>query len=59
MPGICGCGVSDVDSDSDGTADCNDNCPHDMNKVNYSLLVILKIKFILPDRSSQEFAVVV
>ena len=26
-PGICGCGVSDVDSDSDGIVDCNDNCP--------------------------------
>ena len=23
-PGICGCGVTDLDSDEDGTADCND-----------------------------------
>lgn len=28
-PGICGCGVSDVDSDGDGTADCTDSCPND------------------------------
>lgn len=28
-PGICGCGVSDMDSDGDGVADCNDNCPND------------------------------
>ncbi len=27
MPGICGCGVPDTDTDDDGTADCNDNCP--------------------------------
>ncbi|MBK9631959.1 MAG: hypothetical protein IPO62_12995 [Saprospiraceae bacterium] len=26
-PGICGCGTSDVDSDCDGIADCNDICP--------------------------------
>ncbi|HVP10860.1 MAG TPA: thrombospondin type 3 repeat-containing protein, partial [Phycisphaerae bacterium] len=26
-PGICGCGVADVDSDGDGVADCIDNCP--------------------------------
>jgi hypothetical protein len=26
-PGICGCGVADTDSDRDGVADCNDNCP--------------------------------
>jgi Thrombospondin type 3 repeat len=31
-PGQCGCGVADTDSDSDGTADCNDNCPSDPNK---------------------------
>ena len=30
-PGICGCGVSDVDSDSDGIVDCNDNCPASSN----------------------------
>jgi len=28
-PGICGCGVSDVDSDGDGVADCIDGCPND------------------------------
>jgi hypothetical protein len=32
-PGICGCGVPDTDSDSDGTPDCNDLCPNDPNKV--------------------------
>jgi len=32
-PGICGCGVSDTDTDSDGTPDCNDNCPGDAIKV--------------------------
>ena len=32
-PGICGCGVSDTDTDSDGTADCNDGCPNDPNKI--------------------------
>ena len=32
-PGICGCGVSDVDTDSDGTFDCYDNCPSDPNKI--------------------------
>jgi subtilisin len=26
-PGVCGCGVADIDSDQDGTADCIDNCP--------------------------------
>jgi hypothetical protein len=26
-PGICGCGVADIDTDADGTFDCNDNCP--------------------------------
>ncbi|HPB51826.1 MAG TPA: hypothetical protein PLZ31_11480 [Myxococcota bacterium] len=26
-PGICGCGVADVDTDLDGTPDCNDLCP--------------------------------
>ena len=26
-PGDCGCGVPDIDSDSDGIPDCNDNCP--------------------------------
>lgn len=27
-PGVCGCGVPDVDSDFDGTLDCEDACPH-------------------------------
>ncbi len=31
-PGICGCGVSDIDSDGDGIADCNDLCPGDSDK---------------------------
>ena len=33
QPGVCGCGVADTDTDSDGTADCNDGCPNDPNKV--------------------------
>ncbi|MFT3886062.1 MAG: T9SS type A sorting domain-containing protein [Flavobacteriales bacterium] len=33
VPGQCGCGVPDTDSDGDGTADCNDDCPNDPNKV--------------------------
>lgn len=32
VPGICGCGVSDADSDGDGTVDCNDQCPNDPAK---------------------------
>jgi hypothetical protein len=32
VPGVCGCGVADTDSDGDGTADCNDLCPQDSNK---------------------------
>ncbi|MFO7869572.1 MAG: SIS domain-containing protein [Bacteroidales bacterium] len=31
-PGICGCGTPDIDSDGDGTMDCNDECPDDPNK---------------------------
>ena len=31
--GQCGCGVWDTDSDSDGTADCNDLCPQDPSKI--------------------------
>ncbi|MCB0338882.1 MAG: hypothetical protein KDD53_04720, partial [Bdellovibrionales bacterium] len=31
--GICGCGISDVDSDSDGTVDCNDVCELDPLKI--------------------------
>ncbi|MBN2563863.1 MAG: S8 family serine peptidase [Phycisphaerae bacterium] len=32
-PGVCGCGVPDIDSDGDGVLDCNDGCPYDRNKV--------------------------
>jgi hypothetical protein len=32
-PGVCGCGVADTDTDSDGTADCNDGCPEDPDKI--------------------------
>lgn len=31
-PGICGCGVSDVDTDGDGALDCLDGCPDDAEK---------------------------
>jgi len=31
-PGICGCGVSDVDSENDGLPDCLDGCPNDPDK---------------------------
>lgn len=29
MPGACGCGMPDTDSDDDGTPDCDDMCPND------------------------------
>ena len=32
-PGQCGCGVADIDSDEDGTADCIDGCIEDLNKI--------------------------
>ncbi len=32
-PGTCGCGVSDVDSDGDGTANCKDGCASDPSKI--------------------------
>ncbi|MDA3883554.1 MAG: glycoside hydrolase family 11 protein [Bacteroidales bacterium] len=32
-PGVCGCGVPDIDTDGDGTEDCLDNCPNDANKI--------------------------
>ena len=31
-PGVCGCGVPDIDSDDDGTFDCFDGCPNDATK---------------------------
>ena len=31
-PGVCGCGVPDVDTDTDGTLDCLDGCPLDPAK---------------------------
>lgn len=33
MPGACGCGQKDIDSDRDGTLDCLDECPEDKDKV--------------------------
>ena len=27
VPGLCGCGTPDVDTDGDGVPDCNDLCP--------------------------------
>ena len=32
VPGICGCGVPDIDSDGDGYYDCEESCPNDPNK---------------------------
>jgi len=31
-PGVCGCGRTDVDSDSDGIEDCIDNAPYNSNQ---------------------------
>lgn len=31
-PGVCGCGIQDNDTDSDGTPDCVDTCPDDPEK---------------------------
>jgi len=31
-PGVCGCGVPDIDTDGDGTLDCLDGCPHHASK---------------------------
>jgi hypothetical protein len=33
FPGQCGCNTIDTDTDSDGTADCNDSCPIDPLKI--------------------------
>jgi len=33
QPGVCGCGVLDVDNDGDGTPDCIDECPGDPLKI--------------------------
>ncbi|MBU2488595.1 MAG: hypothetical protein KKA60_04320, partial [Proteobacteria bacterium] len=32
VPGVCGCGVADTDTDGDKTLDCNDGCPSDPAK---------------------------
>jgi hypothetical protein len=31
-PGVCGCGVSDIDTDADGMRDCQEECDQDPNK---------------------------
>ena len=31
-PGVCGCGVEDIDSDGDFVLDCHDLCPFNVNK---------------------------
>lgn len=31
-PGVCGCGVADIDADSDGSFSCNDQCDSDPQK---------------------------
>jgi len=32
VPGVCGCGVPDADTDDDGVVDCKDACPKDASK---------------------------
>ena len=32
LPGLCGCGVADLDTDNDQTVDCLDACPSDASK---------------------------
>ena len=32
VPGVCGCGTADIDTDGDGVLDCKDNCPLVYNK---------------------------
>ena len=31
-PGVCGCGLADIDTDGDSVLDCEDLCPEDPNK---------------------------
>jgi len=33
VPGACGCGTPDTDSDNDGTPNCHDECPNDASKI--------------------------
>jgi hypothetical protein len=33
VPAVCGCGIVDIDSDNDGSLDCNDLCPMDSLKI--------------------------
>ena len=37
LPGLCGCGSVDADSDGDGTVDCLDDCPTDPTKTDPSV----------------------
>ena len=37
-PGVCGCGVEDIDTDGDLVLDCLDQCPNDPDKVRNVLL---------------------
>ncbi len=32
-PGVCGCGIADIDTDGDGTPNCIDACPNDSAKI--------------------------
>ena len=36
-PGVCGCGISENDTDGDGTPDCFDDCPTDPTKTDNSI----------------------
>jgi surface-anchored protein len=33
LPGLCGCGIPDIDTDGNGSLCCNDACPNDPNKI--------------------------
>ncbi|GEM_PF-1990694 len=33
IPGVCGCGMPDLDTDGDGILDCVDSCPNDAEKI--------------------------